>query len=177
MPYLGKNVRTYTGVPDGSVDTDSMLDGAVTGTKLASGTVAANALASSAVTTAKINAGAVTSSKLAQTGLNVTGNTVTANVASSTIVVNNTGVFNCDIANNFKCTPSGSVTLHFNNANDGQSGTILLVNTGGQTISANTTTKVMGSDLLTTITTAGTYVLGYVSDGTNTRIYNSGAQQ
>lgn len=167
MPYLGKNVRTYTGVPDGSVDTDSMLDGAVTGAKLASGTVAANALASSAVT----------SSKLAQTGLNVTGNTVTANVASSTIVINNTGVFNCDIANNFKCTPSGSVTLHFNNANDGQSGTILLVNTGGQTITANTTTKVMGADLLSTVTTAGTYVLGYVSDGTNTRIYNSGAQQ
>jgi len=67
--------------------------------------------------------------------------------------------------------------LTFTNIPDGQSGTIVLVNTGGHTISAASTTKVMGADMLTTITTAGTYVIGYISDGTNVRVYNSLAQQ
>ena len=97
--------------------------------------------------------------------------------ARSADVVDNDGSFDLDAGTNFTCTPTGNITLTFTNIPDGQSGTIVLVNTGGHTISAASTTKVMGADLLTTISTAGTYVLGYISDGTNTRIYNSGAQQ
>ena len=97
--------------------------------------------------------------------------------ARSADVVDNDGSFDLDAGTNFTCTPSANITLTFTNIPDGQSGTIVLVNTGGHTISAASTTKVMGADMLTTITTAGTYVIGYISDGTNVRVYNSLAQQ
>ena len=97
--------------------------------------------------------------------------------ARSADVVDNDGSFDLNKATNFTCTPTGNITLTFTNIPDGQSGTIVLVNTGGHTISAASTTKVMGADMLTTITTAGTYVIGYISDGTNVRVYNSLAQQ
>jgi len=118
------------------------------------------------------------SAKLAttSTGIDVTG-TVTTDTARSADVVDNDGSFDLDAGTNFTCTPTGNITLTFTNIPDGQSGTIVLVNTGGHTISAASTTKVMGADMLTTITTAGTYVIGYISDGTNVRVYNSLAQQ
>jgi len=97
--------------------------------------------------------------------------------ARSADVVDNDGSFDLNAGTNFTCTPTGNITLTFTNIPDGQSGTIVLVNTGGHTISAASTTKVMGADMLTTITTAGTYVIGYISDGTNVRVYNSLAQQ
>jgi len=97
--------------------------------------------------------------------------------ARSADVVDNDGSFDLNAGTNFTCTPTGNITLTFTNIPDGQSGTIVLVNTGGHTISAAATTKVMGADMLTTITTAGTYVIGYISDGTNVRVYNSLAQQ
>jgi len=91
--------------------------------------------------------------------------------------VDNDGSFDLSAAQNFTCTPTANFTLTFTNIPDGQSGTIVLINTGGYTVSAASTTKVMGADMLTTITTAGTYVIGYISDGTNVRVYNSAAQQ
>jgi len=97
--------------------------------------------------------------------------------ARSADVVDNDGSFDLNAGTNCTCTPTGNITLTFTNIPDGQSGTIVLVNTGGHTISAASTTKVMGADMLTTITTAGTYVIGYISDGTNVRVYNSLAQQ
>jgi len=110
------------------------------------------------------------------TGVDVTG-TVNTDTARSADVVDNDGSFDLDAGTNFTCTPTGNITLTFTNIPDGQSGTIVLVNTGGHTISAAATTKVMGANMLTTITTAGTYVIGYISDGTNVRVYNSLAQQ
>jgi hypothetical protein len=91
--------------------------------------------------------------------------------------VDNDGSFDLNAAQNFTCTPSGNITLTFTNIPDGQSGTIVLINSGGHTITAAATTKVMGEDLLGDVTEAGTYVIGYISDGTNVRVYNSGAQQ
>jgi hypothetical protein len=91
--------------------------------------------------------------------------------------VDNDGSFDLSAAQNFTCTPTGNFTLTFTNIPDGQSGVILLVNSGGYTVSAAATTKVMGADFLTTVSTAGTYVIGYYSDGTDVRVYNSGAQQ
>jgi len=113
------------------------------------------------------------SSKIATTtsGVSVTGR------ATGTQTTDNDGSFDLSASNHFVCTPTANFTLTFTNHTAGQAGTIILINSGGYTVSAAATTKVMGADLLTTITTAGTYVLGYVSDGTNTRIYNSGAQQ
>jgi len=92
-------------------------------------------------------------------------------------VVDNDGSFDLDAGTNFTCTPTANFTLTFTNIPDGQAGTIVLINSGGYTVSAASTTKVMGADLLSTVSTAGTYVLGYISDGTNVRVYNSGAQQ
>ena len=91
--------------------------------------------------------------------------------------VDNDGSFDLNAAQNFTCTPSGSTTLTFTNIPDGQSGTIVLINSGGHAITAASTTKVMGDTVLDTVTEAGTYVIGYISDGTNVRVYNSGAQQ
>ena len=115
--------------------------------------------------------GEVTASDSIEDNYNWTGSQRSADV------VDNDGSFDLDAGQNFTCTPTGNITLTFTNIPDGQSGTIVLVNTGGYTISAASTTKVMGADMLTTITTAGTYVIGYISDGTNVRVYNTLAQQ
>jgi len=74
-------------------------------------------------------------------------------------------------SNNFKCTPAGNFTLTFTNIVS-QSGFILLVNTGGHTVSAASTSKV-DANLLATVTAAGTYLVSYFSDGTNVYLTNS----
>ena len=89
-----------------------------------------------------------------------------------TVVVDNDGSFDMNGGNNFKSTPTGAVTLTFTNITNGQSGFILLVNSGGQTISAHANTKV-DANLLATVTAAGTYLIGYFSDGTNVYLTNS----
>ena len=89
-----------------------------------------------------------------------------------TTVTDNDGSFDMDGGNNFKCTPSGNFTLTFTNITDGQSGFILLVNSGGHTVSAHANSKV-DANLLATVSTAGTYLLGYFSDGTNAYLTNS----
>ena len=89
-----------------------------------------------------------------------------------TTVTDNDGSFDMDGGNNFKCTPSGNFTLTFTNITDGQSGFILLVNSGGHTVSAASTSKV-DANLLATVSTAGTYLISYFSDGTNAYLTNS----
>jgi hypothetical protein len=74
--------------------------------------------------------------------------------------------------NNFKCTPSGTGTLTFTNHTAGQSGNILLDNSGGHAISLAATTK-GDANLATTISTAGTYWLSYYDDGTNAYVVTS----
>ena len=74
--------------------------------------------------------------------------------------------------NNFKCTPTGSGTLTFTNHTAGQSGNILLDNSGGHAISLAATTK-GDANLATTISAAGTYWLSYYDDGTNAYVVTS----
>jgi len=88
-----------------------------------------------------------------------------------TTVVDNDGSFDMNGGNNFKCTPTGAITLTFTNITNGQSGFILLVNSG-QTVSAAATTKV-DANALATISTAGTYLVSYFSDGSNVYLTNS----
>jgi len=90
----------------------------------------------------------------------------------ATLVVDNDGSFDMNLGQNFKCTPSGTFTLTFTNIANGQSGFLLLINTGGHTVSAHSTTKV-DANLLSTVTTAGTYLVSYLSDGTNVYLTNS----
>jgi len=91
-----------------------------------------------------------------------------------TVTTDNDGSFSMAATNNFKCTPTGNFTLTFTNITAGQSGFILLVNSGGYTISAAATTKV-STTALATISAAGTYLLSYFSDGTSVYVVNSGA--
>ena len=96
--------------------------------------------------------------------------TVTQN-AVGTLTTDNDGSFDMSASNNFKCTPSGNFTLTFTNIVS-QSGNILLVNSGGHTVSAHSNTKV-DANLLATVSTAGTYLLSYFSDGTDVFLTNS----
>ena len=91
-----------------------------------------------------------------------------------TITTDNDLSFDLNATNNFKCTPSGSGTLTFTNHTAGQSGNILLINTGGHAISLAATTK-GDANLASTISTAGTYWLSYYDDGTNAYVVTSTA--
>ena len=93
--------------------------------------------------------------------------------AKGTLTTDNDGSFDMSASNNFKCTPSGNFTLTFTNIVS-QSGNILLINSGGHTVSAHTNTKV-DANILATISTAGTYLVSYFSDGTNVYLTNSAA--
>ena len=90
--------------------------------------------------------------------------------ATGTQTTDNDGDFDLSVSNFFKCTPSGNITLTFSNPAEGQSGTVMLVNTGGHTISAHASVAI-NADILTALTTAGTYMLNYycsASSGDNT---------
>lgn len=91
-----------------------------------------------------------------------------------TVTTDNDGSFDLSVTNNFKCTPTATFALTFTNHTAGQSGYVLLVNTGGYAVTAAATTKV-GVSTLSTISAAGTYLLSYFDDGTNAYCTASGA--
>ena len=86
-----------------------------------------------------------------------------------TITTDNDLSFDQDVTNNFSCTPTAGGTLTFTNHTAGQSGYVLLDNTGGYAITAAATTKITATDL-TTISTAGIFLLSYFDNGTNAYI-------
>jgi hypothetical protein len=90
-----------------------------------------------------------------------------------TVTTANTAAFNQSVTNNFQCTPAATVSLTFSNHTSGQSGYVLLINTGGYAITAAATTK-LGSTTLATISIAGTYLLSYFDNGTNAYVTASG---
>lgn len=90
------------------------------------------------------------------------------------ITTDNDLSFDLSVGNNFTCTPAATGALTFTNHTAGQSGYVLLVNTGGYAITAAATTKV-GSTFLSTVSTAGTYLVSYYDNGTNTYCTASGA--
>ena len=91
-----------------------------------------------------------------------------------TVTTDNDGSFDLSVTNNFQCTPSGTFTLTFTNRTAGQSGFILLINTGGHTISAHADTLVSAT-ALGTISAAGTYLLSYFATSSKVYVVNSGA--
>jgi hypothetical protein len=92
----------------------------------------------------------------------------------ATVVTDNDGSFDMNAGQNFSCTPTGSVTLTFTNIANGQSGFILLVNPTPQTVSLHANTK-GDANLASTLSTAGTYLISYFSNGTNVYLTTSGA--
>ena len=89
-----------------------------------------------------------------------------------TLVTDNDGSFDQNGGNNFFCTPSGNVTLTFTNHTSGQSGYILFDNAGGHTISLHANTK-GDANLASTLSTAGTYLVSYLDNGTNAYLTTS----
>ena len=89
------------------------------------------------------------------------------------ITTDNDLSFDLSVGNNFTCTPTGTGTLTFTNHTAGQSGYILLINSGGYAISAAATTKVTAT-LLATVSAAGTYLISYYNNGTNSYCTASG---
>ena len=143
--------------------TAMILDDNVTAAKLANSINTDIATGVTANTTAN--------AALPKAGGTLTGTvTVSAN-AVGTVTTDNDGSFAMSATNNFKCTPAGNFALTFTSI-VAQSGNILFINSGGHTISAHANTKV-DANLLATISTAGTYLLSYFSDGTNVYMTNS----
>lgn len=101
-------------------------------------------------------------------------NILVAKAARATVVIDNDGSFDMNAASNFKCTPTGTITLTFTNITSGQTGNILLVNGSNYTVAAAATTKV-ATGALTTLSATGTYWLSYYTDGTNVYVANTGA--
>ena len=80
-------------------------------------------------------------------------------ITEGTLIDLNTG-------NNFLYTPAAADELSFTNETTGQSGFIKLINPSGYTISLGSEVKAV-STFATDVTTAGTYLVTYFSDGTN----------
>jgi len=92
--------------------------------------------------------------------------------AVGTMTTDNDGSFDLSVSNDFKCTPSGNFTLTFTNGDEGQSGNIFLINSGGHTVSAHADIAI-NATALTALSTAGTYHLAYfcsADSGTNNTI-------
>jgi len=83
-----------------------------------------------------------------------------------TVTTDNDLSFDQNTTNNFSCTPTSGAALTFTNHTSGQSGYILLDNSAGVAITAAATTKITATDL-TTISTAGVYLVSYFDNGTN----------
>lgn len=124
--------------------------------------------------------GLTTALSVAQGGTGATtlaGANIAVTNASSTFTASQRGTvttdndlsFDQNVTNNFSCTPSSGGTLTFTNHTAGQSGYVLLDNTAGVAITAAATTKITTADL-TTISTAGKFLLSYFDDGTNAYI-------
>jgi len=162
------SAASLTAIPAGN------LTGTIAVARIADGTITAAKLAADTATQAELDAvSTVASAALPKAGGTITGTvTVSAN-AIGTMTTDNDGSFAMSASNNFKCTPAGNFTLTFTSI-VAQSGNILLVNSGGHTVSAHANTKV-DANFLATVSTAGTYLLAYFSDGTNVYMTNSAA--
>ena len=90
----------------------------------------------------------------------------------ATLVTDNDGSFDLNAGQNFKCTPAGGLTLTFTNFANGQSGYIILVNSGGHAI-ARHADSIADANFATTVSAAGTYIISYISDGTDAFLTNS----
>ena len=182
-------------IGDGTGFTAAALSGDVTmantgAVAIASGVIVdADINASAAIDATKIANGSVTSTEFqyingltsdAQTQINAkgVGDAVLANDQSwtgsqrATAVTDNDMSYDMNGGQNFISTPSGNATLTFTNIANGQSGFLKLINSGGHTISLHSNSKA-DANLATTVSTAGTYLLSYFSDGTDVWLTNS----
>jgi hypothetical protein len=192
MSYLGKVPAAApidaSDIPDNSITSAKIVDGAIAVADIADDAVGIGELSATGTASATTflrgdNSWVVPTDTTYSTGsgLSTSGTAFSLDLTAdqswtgsqrATLIVDNDGSFDMNGGNNFKCTPAGNFTLTFTNITDGQSGFILLVNSGGHTVSAHANSKVDAS-LLATVTAAGTYLVSYLSDGTNVYLTNS----
>ncbi|MCP4547040.1 MAG: hypothetical protein GY835_11295 [bacterium] len=91
-----------------------------------------------------------------------------------TVTTDNDGSFDLAAGQNFKWTPAAADVLEFTNEASDQSGTILLVNPSGYAITKGSEVACDGS-FLTTVSAAGTYLIGYYCDGVTVYVGYTGA--
>jgi hypothetical protein len=183
------------------IETDAIEDDAVTTAKINADAVDETKIAADAVNSEQLVDGGVDDVHLA-TGIDATKLTGTVhadrytntipdatNVANAgagmlavdqawtgsqraTLVTDNDGNFDLNAGQNFKCTPTAGLTLTFTNFANGQSGFIILVNSGGHAIARHGDT-IADANFVATVSTAGTYIINYISDGTDAFLTNS----
>ena len=137
----------------------------------ASGDPAAVAVGTSTHVLTSNGAGAAPTFQAAA-GIDLTADQSWTGSQRATLVVDNDGSFDMNLGQNFQCTPSGNFTLTFTNHANGQSGFIILINSGGHTVSLHGNSKA-DANLAATVTAAGTYILSYIGNGTNAYLTNS----
>ena len=193
ITIVGDNTVSTAKLGDTSVTTAKLGNTSVTTAKIANLAVDSAQIAATAVTNAKVATGidavkladgTVTNAELqyintlsanAQTQIDakpdLTDDQTWSGSQRGTMVTDNDGSFDLDGGNNFFCTPAGNITLTFTNHISGQSGYILFVNSG-HTVSLAGTTK-GDANLTATLTTAGTYLVSYLDNGTNAYLTTS----
>ncbi len=88
--------------------------------------------------------------------------------------MNHDGNFDLNLGQNFKWTPAAGDTIEFANIGsaNGQSGFILLFNPSGYAI-ARHADSIADATFVATVSTAGTYIISYICDGTDVYLTNS----
>ena len=130
--------------------------------------VTGDMIAATTIVNANINASAA----IALSKLDRTADASWTGAQRGTLQVVTDGTLDLNAGNNFKYTPGGADTLEFSNETDGQGGYIILINASGHTISLGSEVKKGAS---WDVSTAGTYLVSYLSDGTNVYVSNSEA--
>ena len=200
----GSEIVVEGNIAANAVTTDKIINDAVTTNKIADAAVITAKVADNAVNASKLNVtgdgtntqflqsdgdGSFTwnvptdTTYTASTGLDLTGTIFSLDLANDqtwtgsqrgNITVDADLSFDQNAGNNFSCTPTATGTLTFSNHTAGQSGYVLLDNSGGHAITAAGTTKINATDLAT-ISTAGVYLVSYFDNGTNAYLTVSAA--
>jgi len=162
---LDDNV-TYAKMQDTS--TNNRVLGAASAGTIGEVQVTSDMIAATTIVNANINASAA----IALSKLDRTADASWTGAQRGTLQVVTDGTLDLNAGNNFKYTPGGADTLEFSNETDGQGGYIILINASGHTISLGSEVKKGAS---WDVSTAGTYLVSYLSDGTNVYVSNSEA--
>jgi len=200
----GSEIVVEGNIAANAVTTNKIINDAVTTNKIADAAVITAKIADNAVNATKLNVtgdgtntqflqsdgdGSFTwnvptdTTYTASTGLDLTGTIFSLDLANDqtwtgsqrgNITVDADLSFDQNAGNNFSCTPTATGTLTFSNHTAGQSGYVLLDNSGGHAITAAGTTKINATDLAT-ISTAGVYLVSYFDNGTNAYLTVSAA--
>ena len=168
---------------DGSIDTDHIAANAVDGTKIAMGSDAAGdvltytgtdyvRLAKGTAGQALIMNGGATAVEWGSAGASLSSAQSWTGPQRGTPSTVTNGTLDLDTANNFLYTPAAADVLEFSNETAGQAGFITLINPSAYTISLGGEVKKGAS---WDVSTAGTYLVSYYSDGTSVYVSASEA--